>query len=255
MTKIQVDINCDLGESYGRFKVGNDKDVFPYISSCNIACGFHAGDPYTIEKTIELAIENKVRIGAHPSYPDLSGFGRRKMHIPSNELKSIIKYQISSLQGLCSSHGTKVEYVKPHGALYNSITHDKKEATAVIEAVQEMGTNLSLMGLANSPLKQLAQEMGINFIAEAFADRRYSLDGRLVSRTISGSTLDNPTEVSKQVLSIIKDKRVKTINGNLLEIQAQSICIHGDNPRAVEILGFLNQELENHGIELTSWIN
>lgn len=248
--KVNIDLNCDMGESYGRYVIGNDELLFPYISSCNIACGFHAGDPSTIERTIKNAILHNVRIGAHPSYPDLAGFGRRKMNIPHSELKSIIKYQIAIIKELASSHRGKMSYVKPHGALYNSITTNLEEAKVVIGAILEIDEKLSLMGLAQSPLESLASEMGINFISEAFADRRYNDSGYLVSRQEPDSIIINPEKAVEQIISIIKQKSLTTKGGQHLELHANSICIHGDNPGAIEILKAIHIAFELHGILL-----
>ena len=231
-----VDINCDLGESFGHFKTGQDEAVFPYLTSCNIACGFHAGDPKHMAKTIDLAIQHNVRIGAHPSYPDLAGFGRRNMDFAKVELKAIIQYQVGALQGIAKSKGQKVAYVKPHGALYNTAARNEKEAEAVIEAIIELGDDIALMGLAGSMIQEMAKEKGLSFIAEAFADRRYEADGSLMSRKKKGAVIHSPNDAVEQVLSIVHDHKVKTQDGTTVPIEAQSICIHGDHPQAIAIL-------------------
>ena len=241
---IRIDLNCDLGESYGNFKVGNDEAVFPYISSCNVACGFHGGDPWHMSKTIELALKHGARIGAHPSYPDLMGFGRRKMDIPAHELKAIIKYQIAALQGMAQSMGATVAYVKPHGALYNKAANDEAEATLVIQAIQEMDDQLALMGLAGSLIEDIANNSNIEFIAEAFADRRYESNGRLMARSKQGAVIYEASEAVQQVRSIALEQKVQTADGNFRSLKAQSFCIHGDNPFAVAILEALRSEFE-----------
>lgn len=230
-----MDINCDMGESYGHFKIGQDEALFPYISSCSIACGFHGGDPLTIQKTIQSALKHNIRIGAHPSYPDLVGFGRRNMHLSYEELKSNMLYQISALKGMVESLGGTLAYVKPHGALYNKMAFNKSEAIPVLEAIQQFDSNLALMGLASSPLEKWSAEKSIPFIAEAFADRRYHSDGRLLSRSTPNAVISNVTEVVQQVHQLLKKKPIETSNGDIT-IHAQSICIHGDNPMALEIL-------------------
>lgn len=235
-----MNINCDMGESYGRFKIGQDEALFPYINSCSIACGFHGGDPLTIQKTIQAALKYKLNIGAHPSYPDLVGFGRRKMSLSKAELTASILYQVGALKSMVESLGGSLNYVKPHGALYNSMAQNQEEACAVIEAIQLLDVNLALMGLANSPLKKWAREKGIRFIAEAFADRSYHVDGQLMARSAPNALLTNPVEVLEQVSQIIKKKRVGTKNG-FFSIEAQSICIHGDNPAALDILKCLQK--------------
>ena len=169
-----IDINCDMGESYGNHIIGNDALIMPYITSTNIACGFHGGDAYHIEKTIDLALENRVAIGAHPSYPDLQGFGRRKMSLKKDELQSMIKYQVAAVKGMVESKGGKLHHVKPHGALYNSIANDDQEAKQVVEAVKSISPDAFFLGLAGSQLSQICEYYQMKFIAEAFIDRRYT---------------------------------------------------------------------------------
>lgn len=245
---MQIDINCDMGESYGRFKVGNDEEVFPYISSCNIACGFHGGDPLHIERTISKALQHGVQIGAHPSYPDLAGFGRRKMQLPREELKAIIKYQVAALKGMAESLGGRLAYVKPHGALYNTAADDESESTTIIRAIREIDPQLALMGLAGSTTERVAAREGITFIAEAFADRKYEANGRLMSRSKAGSVISDPEAAVAQVLSIILEQRVVSADGTSVPIRAESICIHGDSPAAVDILRTIDAALKEKGI-------
>ena len=243
-----IDINCDMGESYGQFKVGNDAAIFPYISSCNIACGFHGGDPLHIERTIKSALAHKVRIGAHPAYPDLAGFGRRKMQLPKEELVAIIKYQVAALKGMTESLGGRLAYVKPHGALYNTAASHVAETIAIIEAIQAVDPNLALMGLAGSVTEQVAKERKINFIAEAFADRQYTADGRLMARSQEGAVIHEPMRSAAQVWAIISKQEVPCAAGHFIPMQAQSICIHGDNLQAVAILQAIDLLLEQNGI-------
>ncbi len=250
MNKHQIDINCDMGESYGQFKVGNDAQLFPYISSCNIATGFHAGDPLHIEQTIKGALEQGLRIGAHPSYPDLAGFGRRKMALAAEELKAIIKYQVAALKGMVESRGGKLAYIKPHGALYNEMAHNEAEAIPVIEAIQAIDPDLALMGLAGSQLEQIAQQLNIHFIAEAFADRRYESNGQLQARNKEGAVIQEPELAVKQVLDMVLHQKVTTADGISIPIQAQSICIHGDNPAAVDILIKMKEKFRIANIHL-----
>ncbi|MEQ9425207.1 MAG: 5-oxoprolinase subunit PxpA [Cyclobacteriaceae bacterium] len=255
MSHLSVDINCDMGESYGRFRVGNDEAIFPYISSCNIACGFHGGDPLHIERTIQLAQQYDVQIGAHPSYPDLSGFGRRKMEIPLEELKALVKYQISAVKGLAESHGVPLKYVKPHGALYNTVAKSEAESRAIIEAVREISGDLILLGLAGSVTAELSIKMDQPFAAEAFADRKYESDGSLRSRNLEGAVLTDPEKAAQQVLSIIKDEKVIAYNGDSVSIKADSICIHGDNTNAVHILQSISESLDAEGIMKKSFVS
>ena len=240
-----ININCDMGESYGHFKVGNDDAIFPYIDSCNIACGFHGGDPFHMEATIKKAIAHDVIIGAHPAYPDLAGFGRRKMQIPPKELKAILKYQIAAIKGMTESLGGQLAYVKPHGALYNTAASSREETTVIIDAIQSIDSQLSLMGLAGSVVEIMAKEQQIPFIAEAFADRKYNADGRLQSRQIEGAVIHDPQQSAAQVLSIIQKQQVVSASGTIVPIIAQSVCIHGDNPAAVVILKAIREVIGN----------
>jgi len=230
-----------MGESLGSIIIGQDEKLMPFITSCNIACGFHGGDPVHMQRTIRLAITNNVRIGAHPSYPDLEGFGRRKMDIDPEELKAILIYQIAALKGMVESEGGKLSYVKPHGAMYNKASIDSSEAQAIIAALKFINPNLALMGLAGSEMEEAANEMDVDFISEAFGDRKYELDGSLMSRSKPDAVFSKAEDVVKQVESIVFDKKVKTSVGKFISIQAKSICIHGDNPMALEFVKGLHQ--------------
>lgn len=249
----EIDINCDLGESYGHFQVGNDDALFPFISSCNIACGFHGGDPVHIERAIQGAIQAGVRIGAHPGYPDLAGFGRRFMQIPSNELCAILKYQIAALHGLTESMGGKLAYVKPHGALYNKAAVDDAEARVVVEAIQAMHPGLSLMGLAGSAMERAAARAGLPFIREGFIDRRYTEQGTLRSRTLPGAMVETEEEAATQAVEMIQHQRVRSDSGKWIPMQVDSLCVHGDNPHAAAYLQALTQSLYKEGISIKRW--
>jgi len=244
-----IDINCDMGESFGNYRLGNDEALLPYITSANIACGFHAGDPVHIEKTLALAVQQGVQIGAHPSYPDLGGFGRRKMEIPPEELRALVKYQVAAIKGMAESLGGKLRYVKPHGALYNSIAQDPEEGQAILQALREIDPGLVLMGLAGSSIEEQARALGTPFVAEAFADRRYEADGSLRSRMLPGSVIGDPQVAAEQVVSLVKAQSAKTLKGTSVPVKAQSICIHGDNPHALEILQAITQALVSQGIQ------
>jgi UPF0271 protein len=242
-TKLPFDLNCDLGESYGRFKIGNDDALFPYLTSCNIACGFHGGDPFHLEQTIQKAIDHGLRIGAHPSYPDLMGFGRRKMHIPPAELRAIIKYQVAALKGMVESAGGRLAYVKPHGALYNSMVQDREEAAAVVDGIRSIDAGLAVMGLAGSPVKGTVEAAGMIFIAEAFADRSYTDSGKLVARGAPGAVIGEAAAAAEQVRRIVQDRALLTVSGKSIPLRADSFCIHGDNPAAVRILQRIHEVL------------
>lgn len=246
---MQIDINCDMGESFGQYKIGNDETLMPFITSANIACGFHGGDPVHIEKTIKNAIKYNVQIGAHPSYPDLAGFGRRYMDVKMDELKSILKYQIAAIKGLAKSNGGKLKYVKPHGALYNQAAKDEGTTLAIINAIKEMDADLILMGLAGSITEEVAKGNNIKFIAEAFADRQYEPSGQLMSRAKEGAVIHDGAKAVEQVLSIVLNKCVHTIGREKVPINAQSICIHGDNQQAQNILEQIDIALKENQIE------
>lgn len=243
-----VDINCDMGESYGNYTIGNDLAIFPHITSCNIACGMHAGDPYQIEKTIDLAIEHGVQIGAHPGYPDLQGFGRRVLPMSSSELSSFIKYQVAALKGLVESKGHKLTYVKPHGALYNEMAQNKQVAQTTVKAIRSIDPDLRVMGLAGGHMLEVCQAEGMTFIAEAFADRQYESNGQLRARNLEGAVLHDPEKAAEQVLTIVRDKKTFSLEGREVQIEAQSFCIHGDNPAATTILRKITELLELNGI-------
>lgn len=243
-----VDINCDMGESYGNFKVGNDEAIFPHITSCNIACGLHAGDPYRIEKTINLALEHKVQIGAHPGYPDLQGFGRRVLPMALTELSSFIKYQVAALQGMVASAGGELKYVKPHGALYNEIASNKAVGETVYTAIKSMDPNLKIMGLAGSHVEEILKTIGMDYIPEAFADRQYEANGKLRSRSLAKSVIQDAIIAAKQVLSIATEHKTFSLDGIEVPLTAKSFCIHGDNPAAVDILTTIDSLLQKSNI-------
>jgi len=232
---MKIDLNCDMGESFGNYSIGQDHLLMPYLSSCNIACGFHGGDAYHIERTIDAALEHELRIGAHPSYPDLQGFGRRKMYVPHHELTSLIKYQVSALKGLVESKGGTLAYVKPHGALYNSIAQDQEEAAAVIRGIQAIDKSLMIMALADAPIIKVAESLGIGIIKEGFADRRYEHNTKLQSRSIPGSVYHDARVAIQQVRILAQDQMVTWADGTSHALHVESICIHGDNPVALAI--------------------
>ena len=248
--KKQIDLNSDLGESFGQWQMGNDQAILPIVSSANIACGFHAGSPDGILRTLRAAKENGVAVGAHVGYPDLVGFGRRNMDIASNELMADVIYQIGALKGLAAAARTDVLYVKPHGALYNTIAHDKRQAMAVIDAISAIDNQLILVALAGSPLINWARESGLTVVAEAFADRAYNSDGTLVSRQLAGSVLHDPELVAKRMLMLVKDGGVMSIDGKFTAIEAGSICVHGDSPGALEMAQQVRTAFEQQGIEI-----
>jgi len=247
-----IDLNSDLGESYGQWRMGDDQAMLKLISSANIACGFHAGSPAALLATLKSAVKEGVMVGAHVSYPDLVGFGRRNMDIASDELTADVIYQIGALQGLAQAAGTRVGYVKPHGALYNTLAHDTRQAQAVIDAILAIDPTLTLVGLAGSPGLVLAQQQGLNTLAEAFADRAYHRDGTLVSRREKGSVLHDAKQVAQRMLSLVTDGGLMSVEGVFTPIQADSICVHGDSPDAVAMAAEIRTCFEANGYQIKS---
>lgn len=249
---MRVDINSDLGESFGNYKIGNDAEVMKYISSANIACGFHAGDPVVIERTIKLALENNVAIGAHPAYPDLQGFGRREMNLSAEEIKSFVFYQVSALKGMTEALGGKLQHVKAHGAMYNQASNNYEKAKAIAQAIHLIDPEIIFMGLANSVMIEAANEIGLQTASEVFADRAYTQQGMLVSRSLAGAVIHDSKYCNERVLQMLKNGTVHDIDGNTIAIKADSICIHGDNPTAIELAKSLNKHLTQNGISIQS---
>lgn len=245
-----VDLNCDMGESYGRFQIGNDDEVMKHITSCNIACGYHGGDPLTIRKTILSALKNGVKIGAHPSFPDLQGFGRRKMEIPSGELEAMILYQIAALKGMTEAEGGQLVHVKPHGVLYNMAATDEKLAEVIVRAVRMIDETLILFGPPASKMSEVAVQFGLNYKNEVFADRNYNDDLSLVNRQQKDALITNVNQMFQHVLNMVGQRLVKTVTGKMKSISADTICIHGDQPGAGKIAAYLKMKLIENGIEV-----
>ncbi|WKD59591.1 LamB/YcsF family protein [Corynebacterium caspium] len=241
-----IDLNADLGE-----KIGADQQMLQLISSANIACGFHAGDASHISTAIGYAVSAGVTVGAHPSYNDPTGFGRRYMDYSPAELKADFIYQIGAIAALAKSHGTVVSYVKPHGAVYNQIVHDKKHARAVVEAVAACG-ELPIMLLPGAVAIDIALEKGLPVIREAFADRAYNPDGTLVSRRLPGAVLTDPTAVAERILGLVTTGTLSAYDGSTLEIAADSICVHGDSPSALAMTQAIVDKLHTAGIKIQS---
>ena len=249
-----IDLNSDVGEAFGRWTLGDDEAIFRSVSSANVACGFHAGDPGVIRATCEKAVEAGVVIGAHVGYRDLAGFGRRFLDIDPKELADDVVYQIGALQALAAVSGGRVEYVKPHGGLYNTIVKHTAQARAVVEAVKSVDPNLPILGLPGSEVLRLAEEAGLRAVSEAFADRAYNPDGTLVSRSQPGAVLHDPVEVAEHVLRIATEQSVRTIDGYVLTIRAESICVHGDSPGAVAMATEVKSALIDAGVSIGSFL-
>ncbi|MCT9623994.1 LamB/YcsF family protein [Pseudarthrobacter equi] len=245
-----IDLNSDVGESFGRWTLGDDAAMFSSVSSANVACGFHAGDPSVIRRTCRTASEAGVVIGAHVGYRDLAGFGRRFLDISPSELADDVVYQIGALQALAAAEGTTVRYVKPHGGLYNAIVSHTAQARAVVDAVKSVDPGLPIMGLPGSEVLRLAEEAGLRAVTEAFADRAYNPDGTLVSRAQQGAVLHDPAEVAEHVLGMATEQSVRTTDGSILKIRAESICVHGDSPGAVAMATAVKSALADAGISI-----
>lgn len=249
---MQIDLNCDLGEAFGNYSFGGDKDIIPLITSANIACGFHAGDENVMNETIQLAKENNVGIGAHPGLPDLQGFGRRKMDIKPKEIYNLVVYQLGALNGFCKIHGTRINHVKPHGALYNMGAKNKEIAQAIAQAVYDFDKSLVLVGLSNTLLISEAEALGLRTASEVFADRRYVDDGQLVSRQESDATITNTDEALQQVLKMVTENKVVSKNGKEIDLQADTICVHGDGAHALDFVTQIRKKLTKEGIDIQS---
>lgn len=246
----KIDLNCDLGESFGNYKMGLDDEVIRHISSANVACGFHASDPLVMQKTVALAKENGVCIGAHPGFPDLVGFGRRNMSVSPAEAKALVQYQIGALDAFCKAAGVKLCHVKPHGALYNMAGKDEILAQAVCEGIFEYDSNLILLGLSGSKMIEAGKKIGLRTASEVFADRAYEADGSLVARSKPGAVITDENLAVSRVVEMVKNGRVTSITGNEIEIKADSICLHGDGVKAVEFAKRIKEELLKNDVEI-----
>lgn len=247
----KVDLNADLGESFGAYTIGMDAEVLKYISSANVACGFHAGDPLVMQKTVALAKENQTAVGAHPGYPDLMGFGRRNMKVKPEEAKAYIKYQVGALLAFTKSCGIKMQHVKPHGAFYNMAAVDDKLATAICEGIYEVDPELIVLGLAGSAHIRCAKAVGLRAASEVFADRGYMDDGTLVPRTMPSAMVHDRELAIARTVRMVKEGCVETISGKIIPIQADSICVHGDNPDAIGFVAKIREALENEGVTIS----
>jgi len=245
-----IDLNSDLGESYGAWTLGDDDAMLRLVTSANVACGFHAGDPSTLRRICALAVGHGVRIGAQVSYPDLAGFGRRHMEIDPDELRDVVLYQLGALDGFAQVAGAGVTYVKPHGALYHASVVDRAQAQAVVEASREYDPSSAIVGLPGSELLRAAEAAGLEAIAEAFADRAYQADGRLVPRREPDSVLTDPAMVAMQAVRLATEQEVVAIDGTVVAVRARSICIHGDTPGAVRLAQAVRAALEVAGVSI-----
>lgn len=243
-----IDLNCDMGEAFGNYPMPNDDTLMDYITSANIACGFHAGDPEVMQHTVAMAIKKKVAIGAHPGLPDLQGFGRRDMKITPNEAYQMVLYQIGALSGFVKAAEGKLHHVKAHGALYNMAAKDVALSRAIVQAVHDFDPTLILYGLAGSEMIRAAKQMGITTAAEVFADRTYQDDGSLTPRTQANSLITNEQQAIDQVIMMVKHQQVISVNKKSVPLNAETLCLHGDGAHAVEFAKLINNKLKNEGI-------
>ena len=248
-----MDLNSDLGEGYGRWALGDDAALLEVVTSANVACGFHAGDPATIDRTVRTAVERGVAVGAQVSYPDLVGFGRREIDVPPDELTADVLYQLGALEAFAKAAGSRVRYVKPHGALYNRIARDPVQAAAVVEAIRRYDPALPLLTLPGSVAMEAAGEAGIPSVAEGFADRAYTAEGRLVSRREPGAVLHDPEQVAARAVVMATEHRVEAAGGEQVAVEVRSLCVHGDTPGAVDLARAVRTALEQAGVTLEAF--
>ncbi len=248
-----IDLNSDLGEGFGAWSMGDDAALLDIVSSANIACGFHAGDPRHMARTVAAAAERGVTIGAHVSYPDRVGFGRRDMSLTAEEITTDVLYQIGALEAFARTAGTHIAYVKPHGALYNRMAVSELEAHAVVEALRRYGSGLHLLTLPGSVAQRAAEEASIPVVIEAFADRAYTREGRLVSRREPGAVIHDPQTVVERVVRLVREGRVRSHDGVDIPLNARTLCLHGDTPGAVALARAIRQGLEDAGVEVRAF--
>ncbi len=246
----RIDLNCDMGESFGTYTIGADADLMQHITSANIACGAHAGDPDVMDRTVRLAKKHGVAIGAHPGFPDLAGFGRRMIDFSPEEIYRTVVYQVGGLQAFCNVHQVKMQHVKPHGALYNLAARDRATADAIAQAVYNVDSSLIVYGLAGSELLTAGRERGLRVGSEVFADRTYQPDGSLTPRKESGALIEHVTTAIQQVEQMVKSGVAKAVDGTLIEIEADTVCVHGDGTHAVKFAKELRKALDAGGISV-----
>ena len=248
-----IDLNADLGEGFGVWRLGDDDAMLRIVTSANVACGFHAGDPAGLLRVCRSAAERGVRIGAQVSYRDLAGFGRRFIDVAAEDLVADVVYQIGALQAIAGASGSAVSYVKPHGALYNTIVTNREQAAAVAEAVSVVDATLPVLGMAGSAFFDEAARLGLSTVTEAFADRAYRPDGRLVSRREPGAVLGDPSAIAERVVAMVSSGQVRAVDGTQIAVSVESICVHGDSPGAVQIATAVRDRLEVAGIDIKAF--
>ncbi len=245
----KIDLNCDLGESFGAYTIGMDAQVIPYVNSANVACGFHAGDPPVMERTVALCKKYGAAVGAHPGFPDLQGFGRRRLKMSPAEVKACVQYQIGALGAFCDAQGVPLHHVKPHGALYNMAAKDRALADAIAAAVKESAPEAVLLGLSGSEMLKAAEAIGLRTASEVFADRGYRPDGSLVPRGEPGAMIEDEDEAIARVIRMVKEGRVTARDGSDIAIRPDSVCVHGDGPKALVFVQKISAALAAEGIK------
>ena len=247
---MHIDLNCDMGESFGRYTIGDDAALLDIVTSANVACGFHAGDPEVMARTVACAVENGVAIGAHPGYPDLQGFGRRDLAMTAEALKAGLIYQIGALSAFARAAGTALTHVKPHGALYNAAARDASIAETIAEAVHALDAALIVVTQPHTPLAEAARNMGLQVALEGFADRAYQPDGTLRPRSLPGAVLHRPNAIAERAVRMVKDRQVEAYTGEEIPLEIDTICVHGDTPGAEAIARAVGDALERAGIDV-----
>lgn len=244
----RVDLNCDMGESFGAYRIGNDEAILDYVTSANVACGFHGGDPSVMRRTVQLAAAKGVAVGAHPGYRDLEGFGRRYMAITPQSARDLVVYQVGALQGFARAEGIELQHVKPHGAIYNAAAVDRALADAIAAAVREVDPGLVLFALAGGELEAAGRDAGLRVASEAFVDRTYGSDGKLTPRGQPGAMIDDEEVAVAQVVRFVKEGKVRSLEGIDVEVSADTMCIHGDGPNALSFAKLVRERLERSDI-------
>jgi len=247
---MKIDLNCDMGESFGRYRVGADEALMPFITSANIACGYHAGDPLVMDRTVRLAVKHGVGVGAHPGFPDLMGFGRRQMQLGPEEIENYVLYQVGALAAFAQAAGAELAHVKPHGALYNMAAKDMELARAIVRGVECLSKDLIMVCLAGSAMVEAAEEAGLRVAREGFADRAYNPDGTLRSRRLPDAVIEDPQAAAERAVRMVRDGVVIAHTGEEIPLCVDTICVHGDTPTAVEIAKTIRRELEAAEIEV-----
>jgi 5-oxoprolinase (ATP-hydrolysing) subunit A len=251
--RMHIDLNADAGESFGAWALGNNEALFDFVSTVNVACGFHAGDPLTMKRTLELAKNKKVEVGAHPGYPDLVGFGRRALAATPKQVYADVLYQLGAFQGFANVAGLQVRHVKAHGALANESWKNEGTARAIAQATKDFDANLPLMVLPGTLLETQARKLKMSIVLEAFPERAYLKNAQLAPRSMEGSSIHDPSEAARRAVMMVTEKRIEAIDGGWIDLDVQSLCIHGDNPNAVEIARAVRQALEAEGIAIKNF--